>query len=398
MHQTIILPLLSPILTQLYNHPERLLDFLLSDFPTILNLHIETYWSARNALPLRDEPDPLKALGKAYHARLPLLSVSFPPDPPPPPVQGRPDPEPGLYALDPLYLTSMTDAILRLHLPPTEYASTAERTIIREIVGCMVLGSVGRRLSEPWFWWQIGLKALERPRAKAEAKRAAKGHSHPAHTHGSSYSTKLLALLGRIWTLLWAAWAMLTRILAILSAAPKARNRHNVVVPWIGLARSVLGVDGRMGISSRKWRVRIVWGFVEALITLTSPLIDRMVLHIILNQILTIETALQLETLLERILFPDGYPAVSDPDPTAEQAAALRVEFEQCLHTVMPKAGKLFLPTNGDCDMLLDIVGDRGCNAHLVGMIFDSVVAAVIPDLVVNEPVLSAGSEVLVVM
>jgi hypothetical protein len=70
INNTIITPLLQPILSSIYDDSTPLLDLVLLDLPTIINLHIKTYREAVHTTALGFGP-----LGDAYHARLPLASV-----------------------------------------------------------------------------------------------------------------------------------------------------------------------------------------------------------------------------------------------------------------------------------------------------------------------------------
>lgn len=155
----------------------------------------------------RKEYEKEVALGLAYHARLPLpYIVPHPPSPPAPPLAPfivaptspstpTPDPKitnstslpphthshtptqppsslPAQQTISPLYLTSLANTILHLHLPPKEYASDVQRIMGREVLGRVVLGSVVRRLGEGWFWVGVVLRLVGEPGAFGGANRA----------------------------------------------------------------------------------------------------------------------------------------------------------------------------------------------------------------------------------
>lgn len=67
------------------------------------------------------------------------------------------------YHLDPAYLPSVVDRILRSHLPEKDYNCLLERTLVNEIVGNAVLGGTLRRITQPWFWWRVCSNLIDRP-------------------------------------------------------------------------------------------------------------------------------------------------------------------------------------------------------------------------------------------
>jgi len=273
IHQSILRSIVTPILTSVYEHPDRLCEFLLLDLPTILALHVETYWSARAAVASglvgrgeeRLERD--KEVGVAYHARLPLLSVDLVPSIG---VDSGIEGETGTFVLSPLYLTSLADAILRLHLSPSEYGSHVERLMTRELLGRSVLGSVGRRLGQGWFWWSIGLKFLCEPGSSPLAGKEVRQERSDAET--------VLRFFSRVWAVVVLVWTMGSSVVAMHSAAPPVEERYcGIADPWLSLGRAILGVDGRAGLDRPRWRRRLVWGVVEMIIGLFGPVLDRYV-------------------------------------------------------------------------------------------------------------------------
>lgn len=127
-----------------------------------------------------------------------------------------------------------------------------------------------------------------------------------------------------------------------------------------------------------------------------------MIPHLIRTRILNPPTGLRVLTILEQVLFPlDGYPAPTPPDPTDEQSEAMRVRLVARQNEVIPGMSSAFspaqltvrpgtvqqilLPGPTAIDELLAPLGDRACNAHLVAMVYDAVIAALLPDLVAPE-------------
>lgn len=280
----VVVPLLSPLLTGIYADPDRLTSFILLDLPSILLLHCRTYWQSRQALlcapHLHIDTDAEGLLGGIYHARLPLLSVA--PSPGVPAIPGdaetpyrRPIPS-GQYTLSPLYLTALSDALLRLHLPPEEYSSSAERIMAREILGRTVLGAVGRKVGEGWFFWTLGVRLLGPQKAENQEKAAG---SEATTSRGAMRWIDLVWIWAlRIWALALMGWTSLSSLFARYTAAPPVHMRYrNCAQSWISLSREILGVDGRQGLTRRRWILRISWGIIEGVLALLGPFIDRSV-------------------------------------------------------------------------------------------------------------------------
>lgn len=278
-----LLPVLSPILTGIHDDPSRLARLILLDLPAILSLHIETYWSARSAVQLglcphdiEDKESPSLAVSRAYNAPLPLLCVVPAPAPTPdtrdPTAPYRSQPLEGQPVLSPVYLTALADSLFRLHLPPKEYTPAVERTMAREILGRTVLESVGRKIGEGWFWWSLGLKLLGEPGAQGPASRP----EGKKPEEGQTMLDGVLSLFRRLITTIMALWSAAVALTALYSAAPPTPPEYaGVAQSWVALGRDVLGIDGRHGVSERRWSARLAWGAVELVLALCGKWIDR---------------------------------------------------------------------------------------------------------------------------
>jgi len=66
--------------------------------------------------------------------------------------------------VDDTYLRQAVDHVLRSCLPPQDWASEMERSIIREIIVTLILGSVISRVSQPWFLHSLALSVLGEPK------------------------------------------------------------------------------------------------------------------------------------------------------------------------------------------------------------------------------------------
>ncbi|WOO82189.1 uncharacterized protein LOC62_04G005688 [Vanrija pseudolonga] len=358
----VLVPLLAPLLTSVAEDPTPAADLLLLHVPVVAATHISTYWHARAALAsglARSDDGTALALDEAYHARLPLLSTAL---------------TDGTYALSPTYLTALADALLALRLPTKAYAADAERLIVREVLARAVLSSVGRRLAQPWFWAQLLLKLFSERTPKLAPPPRRRGLRGTADAVARLWF-QLAAFALALWN--FAAW-----ILATLNASPPPDPRyHRLADPWLALGR--VWLVERAGVVQVPFSTRLAYSTVEVLVRLAAPVIDRLVPHLCVTRVLTPGTALKIADLLERVLFPDGYPGPSPPDPTPEEAAMLLRSLRSRVAEALPRVFR----TQIDADKLVDPLSDAGCNAHLVGMLYDTVVATLVPELALHDRV-----------
>lgn len=252
INSSVLTPLLQPILTSIYNDSSSLVDLILIDLPTILHLHVATYRNATHQTSLG-----YGTLGDSYHARLPLLSVE------------RKDEG---WQLSPLYLTSLADGVLKNGLSVEEYGSTVERLMVRELLGRTVLGGVGRRLSEPWFWYGLLLKLLGEPRSSDGGEKTPRRRSSR-----QSYYARASGWLIKSWSISLGLWAGILSVIALYSAAPTPRQGHRqCAVPWLLLLRA-LCADQDVEARPVPILCRLLFGTIDSIATIASPILDRLV-------------------------------------------------------------------------------------------------------------------------
>jgi hypothetical protein len=235
------------------SHPESVIPLLLYDLPGVLTLHCKTYWQARHAVHLIDRP-----LDEAYHVHLPLLS-SVPAGPPGPPEEGRNIVPEGQYVMSGMWLTALSDTLIRRSLKEEEYKAGVQRVMVREIIGRTVLGNVAKRIGEGWFWWALLLKFLPGPKA-------------PRRGNPTSAVQRAISLAVGAWTSCVWAWGMIIWLSTMFTAAPHTQYGQTTSC-WVELFREALNVDGRSG--RRNWALRMVWAVLEGVMFLLSPLSDR---------------------------------------------------------------------------------------------------------------------------
>lgn len=249
INSTVLTPLLQPPLASIYNDPSPILDFILLDLPTILQIHVSTYHDARH-----QESLDLGLLGDAYHARLPLLSV---------------EKKDEVWQLSPLYLTSLADGILKNGLSVEEYGSTVERLMIRELIGRVILGGVGRKLSEDWFWYGMLLKFLPLPKCESKDTK-----EPPPMSHRIGMMERVTSWITKLCSIMMLVWTSIISIAALYSSAPIPRPEHrHCAQPWLLLVRALFEGDQRN--RYRPIIQRLLLGSLDTVIYLASPVLDR---------------------------------------------------------------------------------------------------------------------------
>lgn len=306
IHQTLLVPILTPILSGLSNEPDRLIPFLLYDLPGVLTLHCKTYWRARETLHVLQSAGELRLDG-AYHSHLPLLSA----EPAGSAVsrerhEHREEPRAQMaggakaegqgyggakqsdnaaeadtnddayqaksipaeqYVVSGLWLTALADTIIKQSLPKDKYAVTVERTMMRELIGRTILGNIAKRIGEDWFWWGLLLKCLPIHPAHPSAD---KPHPSPG---GRTMLDRAIGMMERLARGVVAIWTVGVWVMATYTAAAPGVTHAQTTRCWLEFAREILNIDGRAG--RRNWPLRVLWGTVELFFLLLSPLFDR---------------------------------------------------------------------------------------------------------------------------
>ncbi|WRT69795.1 uncharacterized protein IL334_006786 [Kwoniella shivajii] len=410
INKSIIHPILSPILTSIYDNPDQLIYFILVDLPVIINIHLRTYYhcifTLKSGSPL---PLPLSSsssssswrekngdhcnLEDIYHNHLPLLSVSYNIEQ----VGYENGCECG-YGLSPIYLSALSTCLLSNYVGNQP---DVERLMSREILSKSILGSIGRKLIQNWFWYSIILKLLGEPNSHSTSSSSITATSTSTSSSNQLYtkegddkyqsidqlimkwSTRLISIFVKI-------WGGIISLIAIYSASKDYGPKYGrCYEPILLLTKEILGVDGRNGLYRRNWPARMIWGMTEMIVSLSGGVLDRILPHLIHTVLLTPETSLKLIDLVEKILFPDGYPGPSPPDPTRTEVVDLKIRAEKRIDEIIPSFIKYMYFSEdgggGGTKLVLDAIVDKGCNSHLVAMILTSLVGTVIPDLVVEQ-------------
>lgn len=142
------------------------------------------------------------------------------------------------FQLDPAYLPSLVDGLLRSHLPEKDYHCDLERTVLNEIIGNAVLGGTLRRVTQPWFWWRIGVNLIGRP---AKSVKDPKSRPNAMDLLVKAYTCLSLALN----FIAFASIQLYTFVMGDLlhEDSPKIHRRHTARL-WLDFAEELLSVNG----------------------------------------------------------------------------------------------------------------------------------------------------------
>lgn len=80
-----------------------------------------------------------------------------------PPDSVQPPQLPPVYRIAPSYLSTLSERLLRYHLPPPDYAPLTERTILTEIIASAILANVLQKFSQGWMINRMALSILGEP-------------------------------------------------------------------------------------------------------------------------------------------------------------------------------------------------------------------------------------------
>jgi len=136
----------------------------------------------------------------------------------------------------------------------------------------------------------------------------------------------------------------------------------------------------------------------DALVTAFSSFLDRLLPLVLYTSVLTPVQITALVTATKHSLFPNGYPALTPPDPTPEEQAVLRSELLRRLAQAIPGPlvplvlGPTQATRERTLSALLDPFDEQACNAHLFMLIFDLVLLALFPEMAVGATDTGVGS------
>jgi hypothetical protein len=218
--------------------------------------------------------------------------------------------------------------MLALLLPQADYATQAEREIVREIVVKVLLEDVFPRIVQPWFIQKQVLDLLGPPRHAAPRP--------PLFANG--FSLHSLAIL-----FLSAVQAVSTACLAALAVSQRTWNSMNALhtasatspqlsggaIALVCLLAEVLTMKARFASAS-------VLSFIEIAAVFAAPYFDRYAPYVLERRVFTATLLHKIIVLGKKQLFPNGWPGPPPVDPTPEEQVVIRESLEIRLSGLFP--------------------------------------------------------------
>ncbi|KAH7345152.1 PXA domain-containing protein [Rhizoctonia solani] len=404
------MPQITRVITHVIQDIERrasrvdLSHLMLRHVPALVDLHLNDYRMAAmrmgtaftNTLPSQTVPG-------LFHVLQPHVAIQT-------------NQEPGAPIISQIYLRQLVENILKLSLPPEDWQSETERTIVREIVACVVLGNMFKKLAQPWFLHQIVLGFLKpSPSAQSESKESLSRFRVP------SVQVLVIFVLSAMQTISSLALSIIStfqHLVALTHAANRAYERQkppqrrntsdsitslsssidgntdttaevsleseaneDILVPSLKLAGNLIQAENRLPITASLLLLRL-------LSQLFQPWLERLIPFVLSRTIspTSLTNAIQSG---KRALFPnDGWPGPAPVEPTIEEQLLLREQLEGRLSELChPWLASVILGSSRKTQALmikqaLDPFSESAeINSHLLVMLLDLVVSELWPEL-----------------
>ncbi|KAG8689523.1 Proteasome subunit alpha type-2 [Ceratobasidium sp. 423] len=377
-------------------------NLVLRQIPTLVDLHTNDYRVAAMRMDtiLTDASPTIPGL---FHMLQPHVAIQT-------------NQEPGAPIISEIYLRQLVENILRLSLPPEDWESETERCIVREIVACIVLGNMFKKLGQPWFLHQIALGLLKpSPSTQSESKESLSRFRAP------SVQALVIFVLSAMQTISSLALSIISTfqyIVALTHAANRAYERRkssqrrntgesitslsssvegdigttvevipetgasdDILEPSLKLVGNLIQADNRLPITASLLLLRLSSRMCQPW---SEKLIPFMLSRTISPAFLT--NAIRAG---KRALFPnDGWPGPAPVEPTIEEQLLLREQLEGRLSELcQPWLASTILGSSRKIQALtikqaLDPFSESAeINSHLLVLLLDLVVSELWPEL-----------------
>ncbi|KAH7104196.1 PXA domain-containing protein [Auriculariales sp. MPI-PUGE-AT-0066] len=344
---------------------------VLRTIPTILARHYADFHlaHARRGTSYAGAAD--DSLARTFHALQPHIALT-------------PD---GTGALRTEYLREAVERVLALVLPPQDYASQAEREIVREIFVKVLLADVFPRVVQPWFIQKQVLELLGPPRAPPQ---------RPVFQNGFSFHALVVLFLS-------AVQAISTACLAAISISQRAwhgfatlhsASANAPTVP--GSTTAAIATAGEVFTLRSRFASAVVMSFLEMGSVFVAPYYDRYAPYMLYDRVFTADFLHKVLVLGKKMLFPNGYPGPPPIDPTPEEQAVIRESLEIRLAGLLPESlakvliGQDMPSRRQTIKCAIDPLGSVPCNNHLLVFILDALLLTLFPEMGLDGASLSA--------
>ena len=281
--------------------------------------------------------------------------------------------------INPEYYRQVIDHILRLLLPPEEYAPDAERLLITEIILKVFLNDILPRISHPAFIYSLLLDLL-----------GPSEEHNPIQDPPSTFSfhTLIVAVLSALQTFSTLCLTLIhhyKHTISTINLLQKQRHPDNdYAFPSLLLISEILSARSSFFLSLILTSFSMFLSlFSIPLFPNSPPILPLLLPHILLSTLSSPSFLLSTTRALKNSLFPNGYPGPPPPVPTPEQVSLQR---DKLIHTICnyPKFPRFCFGPNSKSTVqqILDPLSDEDCNKRLVVFLLDRVLVTVFPELV----------------
>ncbi|KAG7531469.1 hypothetical protein FFLO_04329 [Filobasidium floriforme] len=316
---------------------------------------------------------------------------------------------PPAYRISPSYLSTLSERLLRCHLPPADYAPLTERTILTEIIASAILANVLQKLSQGWMINRMALSILGEPgrgrqqqRQQVQEKTSQEGADGASKPGSGLVQTVVLIVyqfaavlltISQCYTSLQSQWRSLTNDPSTEASDKAGATSHerwkagveNALDPSLNLLDSLLnlqdGASRKRSIAELRSWVGMACGpialgrFADKLLPLYLHE------HVFRPAVL----ARGIKTLHE-VLFPNGELAPSVPDPTEEEARDLSDRLvARLLEVIPPHARRLIIGPDATHEQairrLIAPFQDPDINLHLFTRLLKRILLTIEPRL-----------------
>jgi hypothetical protein len=289
------------------------------------------------------------------------------------------------------YYRQVVDHILRLLLPPDDYAPDAERIILIEVILNVFLNDIIPRISHPAFIYNLLLDLVGSD--DGDNSQLTKHELPSSSTFSFSFHNLIVGVLSALQafstlclTLIHHYKHTVSTIKLLQSQHPSPYPPKHYAHPPLALISEILSVQTSFFLTFSLTSLSMLASLFSIPIFSSSPPILPLLLpHILLTTLSSPSFLLSTTRTLKNSLFPNGYPGPPPPEPTPEQVSLLRTKLINNIcrnnHRKLPR---FLLGPNcrKTVEEALDPLADEECNKRLVVFLLDRVLVGLFPELV----------------
>ncbi|CEL57563.1 hypothetical protein RSOLAG1IB_02305 [Rhizoctonia solani AG-1 IB] len=379
-------------------------NLVLSQIPVLVDLHVNDYRiSAMRMGTAFTNASPSPTIPGLFHMLQPHVAIQT-------------NQDTGVPIISEVYLRQLVENILRLSLPSEDWESEAEKCAVREIVACVVLGNVFKKLAQPWFLHQVIL-GLIKPNSSVQSEPT----TSLSRFHVPSVQVLVIFVLSAMQTISSLALTVISTlqyIMALTHAANRSHERRkrlqrrdtsesvtslsssmedrietpaevisdgmtdgDILLPSLKLVGDLIQAGDRLPTSASLLLLRFSG-------RLCQPWFEKLI-PLMLSRAISPTSLTGIIQASKRALFPnDGWPGPAPAEPTIEEQLLLREQLEGRLSELcQPWVASVILGGSrkiqaSTIKQALDPFSESAeINSHLLVMLLDLVASELWPEL-----------------